>query len=82
MKKWMANFILTHFPHRNDGRFKKGDVVKYNWMAKSIIGSAIKNKLKPMTVERHLYSDKSNVEFTNLDSCASFWVRKLYFWEK
>lgn len=64
-----------------NGSYKKGDRVKYNWMAKIQIYSTLEKMNKTRIVTKELYQSKSNLEFTDGDSCAKFWVRKLYFWE-
>lgn len=65
-----------------NGSYKKGDKVKYNLMAKIQIYTACERMSEIRTVDKEIYESKSNVQFTNGDSCAKFWVRKIYFWEK
>ena len=60
----------------NTNKFKNGDMLVYNWKAKILIDSAIKDKLEPRKFVNYLYKDKSNVLFEDGDSCASFWVKK------
>lgn len=69
------------FAHQNC--FERGQWLKYNWKAKVVIYSAIKDKLEPRQFDKYLYKypDK-NVQFDNEDSCSAFWVRRLYFWER
>ncbi len=76
LKKYIE-FELRNKINTHHYKFNKGDIVKYNWKAKIMIYSAIKDKLKPMEVLNQCYSDGSGLDFINGDSCAAYWVRKL-----
>lgn len=67
------------FTNRNE--FQKGDIVVYNWKAHLAIKSAIVDKTTPMIISEIMYKDNSGLEFSNGDSCDSFWVRKIRFYE-
>lgn len=58
-----------------------GAWVVYNWKAKIMIDTAIKNKMQPKRIAKYIYETDKNIEFTDGDSCSPFWVRRLYFWE-
>jgi len=72
---------IMPFLFSNNGKFKVGDRVKYNWKANIQLKSIVDKRDRTRTVSKVLYVDKGNVEFTNGDSCACFWIRKCYFWE-
>lgn len=78
----IVKFQLKNGMFKHQNCFKHGQWLKYNWKAKVMIYSAIKNKLGPKQFDKYLYKypDK-NVQFINKDSCSAFWVRKLYFFE-
>ena len=71
----------------NAGKFKQGDLVKYNWKSRVYINSIYEgNKGKVFQVEStKLYTDESDIVYfsndSNKDSASSFWLRKLYWWE-
>jgi hypothetical protein len=87
----LVQFIINFDLINNDGKFKEGDVVRYNWMAKVVLGKKFLNGeevwRKSLLVTEVLYSSKSNVEYLVLlnsevqGSCAMFWLRKAYWWE-
>lgn len=63
------------------GKYKVGDIVKYNLMAKiQIYSVAGKDMPKTRTVSKLTWY--GNLKFTDGSSCDPFWVRKLYFYER
>lgn len=77
--QWVIYWSLF-FPWLN-GKYKVGDKVRYNWMAHVQIHTVIERKKNPvMMVSEIRYSD--NLTFEDGTGCASFWIRKAYFWEK
>lgn len=80
--QWLIIFsVIMPFVFSNNGKFKIGDRVKYNWKANIKLKSIVEKRENIRIVSKALYKDKGNVEFTNGDSCACFWIRKCYFWE-
>lgn len=85
IKQWVKRRLsaiiqwqIRHSFFTNHGRYKEGDYVIYSWRAHIELGrsSFIREKFgKVFRVTKILYSDKSNVEFEDGDSCAAFWVR-------
>lgn len=81
--QWLITYSVV-YPKifGNNGKFKVGDKTKYNWKAKVQIWSITERKNIIETVNKICYSDKSGLEFESGNSCASYWMRKTYFWEK
>lgn len=80
--EWLVYRLIDLKINLNRNNFKPGDLLKYNWKAKVILWSIIKKGLKPRVMLEYLYPDNLRVEFEDGDTCSSFWLRKLYFWEK
>ncbi|MBJ7436567.1 MAG: hypothetical protein JHC54_12830 [Acinetobacter sp.] len=77
---WLIHIIIIRYwPGKNVGKFKVGDIVQFNWMAKTCIPSAIKDELGPKTVTSVIhYNDVSEtVMFKNPDGgetgADAFW---------
>lgn len=68
----------------NRGKFKVGDRVKYNWMAKvQLYSPNYHGDFEGIrAVTEILYHDESGLQFSDDTSSDPFWVRALYFWEK
>jgi len=77
----VIQFQINNGMFENHNKFKRGEWLKYNWKAKIMIDTAIKDGLEPMQFEKYIIKGE-NVEFTNGDSCSAFWVRRLHFWER
>lgn len=77
-KMWLIDLLIEYQICSHRGKFKKGDILTYNWKAKNSIPSVIGDS--PQQVKRT--DNKTFIEFTNGDTCDAFWVRKLYWWEK
>lgn len=73
-------FQINNGMFENHNKFKRGEWLKYNWKAKIMIHTAIKDRKEPMQFEEYIFKG-DNVKFTNGDSCSAFWVRRLHFWE-
>ncbi len=74
---WVVRTIIKWFPMRNVGRFKVGDAVKYNWMAKWYIMSAIKDKVDTVFVIADFYAKGENAIYTSGHSSSVFWIKKV-----
>jgi hypothetical protein len=88
----VVQFIINNGLINHKGKFKEGDKVRYNWMAKIQLGKDYLNgegvKNKTLEVTHVLYKSKSNVNYKVVGSdnnddggCATFWLRKAYWWE-
>jgi hypothetical protein len=88
---WLVwQLIKFGFCH-NKGKFKPGDLVKYNWKAWTYIHLAIDLPKRGILVVEG-YSkwskDQSHCEYTRLNdpthdikACDTFWLRRIYWWE-
>lgn len=91
--RWnLVQFIINFNLISNNGKFKEGDVVRYNWMAKVHLGKYFLKDGKNvwnrnLMVTKVLNKYKSNIEYMVCDTpeiksgCACFWIRKAYWWE-
>lgn len=90
--RWnLVQFIINFSIINNNGKFKEGDIVKYNWMAKVQLGERFLREKKAynklLIVTKILNKSESNVEYMHaldpqgIGSCACFWLRKAYWWE-
>lgn len=84
----LIQFIINFNLIDNRGKFKEGDLVKYNWRAKIHLKSLFDNgwiTTEALVVTAITYSDKSGVEYITPkgepNGCDPFWLRKLYWWE-
>jgi hypothetical protein len=78
----LIHFFICKNWFDNTGKFKVGDKVKYNWMAKVMIASVVKRKEdKTLTVSKVICNGQ-NVEFEECSGSSAFWLRKAYWWEK
>lgn len=79
---FIVNKIVLNIPalaNRNNGRFQAGDKVKYNWMAKVVLGDFIVCAYpEPMIVSHYetWSSNQENVCFTNEHGCSVFWLTR------
>ena len=87
------NYFLKFHSGANDGTFKPGDKVKYNWMAMVVLGESYildKTCINSFTIKGYpeWSRDKGNVEFLegqwcdragdmNFDGCSCFWITKI-----
>ena len=80
----LVHFIIENEWLQNRGRFKPGDKVKYNWMAKVYISTAIEHKKEQtLTITKLLCDDLSGVDYEYQEegqiktgSCDPFWLTK------
>jgi hypothetical protein len=94
IKNWITNRLAyivgvmireNLFTHK--GKFKIGDIVTYNWKAKIIIASAIKDYPGPHIITSVIsYTRSDGIEwkdhkFYGTSGADAFWLRKVYFWE-
>lgn len=77
----IVNWIIKKKMFDTKGKYKIGDRVRYNIFAKIVIWSVIKDKMYTRTIES-IWSNGVNVDFTDGGGCDSFWIRKIYFWER
>ena len=81
--KWLIDYKLVFIScFSNQGRFKEGDVLTYNWKAKISLAPLVAKKPKVRivkSVKRHKNQD--TIYFMCGDLSACFWQRKLFFWE-
>ena len=84
---WLLRFNLG----KNVGKFKVGDLVTYNWKAKSHIKSIYeeerKKGIKKITGSKPSSGYTPIYTYINLsdeteDFSAAFWLRKCYWWER
>jgi hypothetical protein len=83
---WMILYRLFH----GYGKLKEGDFVRYNWKAKVYIRTVYDREPEVRQISKiYTYSDGTeNCDFKPLKDgeygggCDSFWLRKLYFWER
>jgi hypothetical protein len=85
----IVHFIIVKGLFQNTGKFKPGDIVKYNWKAryylgKTFLNSQHKNGLKQI-VSIITYKDGSQAaNYVDMDdeteegSCDVFWIKKAY----
>jgi len=85
----IVHFIIVKGLFQNIGKFKQGDIVKYNWKArfylsKSFLNSHNKNGLKQIGAI-FTYKDGSQcAHYVDMDdetdegSCSVFWLTKAY----
>jgi len=84
IKKFIIRYIIENMPYRNKGKFKEGDIVKYNWMAKTDIKTAIQDEIGHSLLITNIqkYSDNSETcSYVNMitgeqSSCDVFWLTK------
>lgn len=81
--QWIIYLSIFYPFLRNDGKYKVGDKVRYNWKGKVHIYTVTDHKGDiTRTVSEVLFESKSNLSFTDGSGCAAFWVRRKYFWER
>lgn len=76
--KALIHFFIDNNYFSNKGRFKVGDQVRLNWMAKYFIWSAIKDDWGKTFIVDRVWCQGENVDFINDDygnGAAAFWLR-------
>ena len=79
----LIEFQIKYGMFENRNKFKRGEWLKYNWKAKIMLDTLIKERSEPMQFQEYFINSENveNVLFTDGYSCSPFWVRRLYFWE-
>jgi hypothetical protein len=80
----LVHLFIAKDIFNNVGKFKVGDKIKYNWMAKVYIPLAMKlDKRRDQTLTiSEVYCKGENVNFIEGCGASVFWLRKAYWWEK
>jgi hypothetical protein len=86
----VVHFIIEMNWFNQTGKFKEGDLVKYNWKAKAYIRSVYdrEKSIKKITKIITYKSGSESCEYTPIDKkgyssgCDVFWIRKCYLWER
>ncbi len=79
---WIIYLMIKYNLFSNVGKFKEGDIVKYNWKAKYHINTVYERENKPMrilsTTSRISYETCDYIsDDSSISSCDVFWLTKV-----